>query len=77
MGIDVKAVGKVSSDVARRRGGLILLMSCLTAPLGIIAWMAWGYVAGLGTYGALIAVVVVLWCFSLRESRGKFNRDDV
>jgi hypothetical protein len=76
MGIDVKPDGKISSADARRRGGLILLIACLTAPIGIIAWMTWGYFVGLCVYGGLVTLVALLWFFTLRQTSVNFNHDD-
>lgn len=75
MGIDVRTDEKASQRDDRRRGGLMLVLAFISAPVGFLGWMTLGLRAGLFVYGVMIATLVLLWCFSFTQTSKAEPRD--
>ena len=68
MNVDVKKIAKLTQLHARRRGAIILVLTCLGAPLGLLALVIWGTFTGLCVFGAVMALVAILWVISVVRS---------
>jgi len=65
MVVDMKTSAKLN---ARRRGAIMLVLTCLGLPLGMLAQVVWGTLTGLCVFGAVMASVAVVWIISSAQT---------